>query len=135
MTTRRVVIGRRANGQKGVFIAPPGIDAYTAVDSQLTLGVGTAIPQLVMEGWLSSSTTLPLGFSHSPIVLLHSMGTFNYLTTINGPMRPSPMPSINSDGTQWTKIAPSYAQINSNGASVSFSIVQRTYYQIYNKAW
>lgn len=137
--TRRLVIGRRNNGDKGVFISPPGVDAYTAADSALVLGIGGALAQLVMQGQVTSSTTIPLGFSHAPFVFITAKDDLHLgLVNLDGSVcRPSPQPRMEQDGDTWNTIVrpSSTVTINSGGASMSISAGLTTIYQVYNKAF
>lgn len=139
--TRRLVIGRRSNGDKGVFISPSGVDAYTAADSSLILGIGGAIAQLVMQGQVTSSTTIPLGFSHEPFVFITAKDDLHLgLVNLDGSVcRPAPQPRMvhdDDDDTWSTVVRPSSTvTINSGGASMSISAGLTTIYQVYNKAF
>lgn len=53
--SRRIVLGPRANGDVGLFVAPPGVDAMTAPDSALVLNVTSKVSQLVLMGRAASS--------------------------------------------------------------------------------
>jgi hypothetical protein len=122
--TRRVVIGPRANGDKGVFVSPAGVDAFTATDAQLLLSITDRIPQLLQMGFLSSSTTIFMGLSSQPFVLLFNSANMSAIPgyTQVGPARPAPI--FNTD-TQ------SYADL-SGGTSMFITCGQRTSYQVYN---
>lgn len=126
--TRRIVIGKRNNGDFGIFVSPPGVDASTASDASLVMNVSSKISQLLMLGRITSSQTVTLGLHRRPYVFITSQWDFSGVighTTGPGPLRPSPPPF----GT------PSTATINSNGASVSFSIAYPTVFQIYSLAY
>ena len=55
--TRRIIGGSRANGDVGLFISPPGVDAFTAADAALILNVTSKVSQLLLLGRASSSQT------------------------------------------------------------------------------
>lgn len=141
--TNRVVVGKRTNGDLGVFVSPPGLDAKTAIDSQLILGIAQGISQLVMQSQVSSSTTVYLGFSRAPFVFVTSLvpitgvgGAANFSS--NGPTRPSPVPSLRDNGDDSYTIVvppPSYVTINSNGASMSVNAPRKTFLSVYNRAF
>lgn len=133
--TSRVVIGSRANGDVGVFVSPPGVDALTAADSALRLGISSKISQLVALGVLSGSATLALGFTRPPLVFVTSRATLSALPDmggLDGPARPSP---IGISGAYTNLTDPSTATINSNGASVTFSLGSAAFYAIYNETF
>lgn len=124
----RVVIGPRANGDVGVFVSPPGVDANTAADSALLLGITSKVSQLLLLGKIAASGTVILGLHRSPYVFLVS--EYNFATIAGhvggpGPIRPSPAPG----GTS------SSATINSNGASMTITTTVPVSYQVYGQAF
>ncbi len=126
--SRRIVLGPRANGDVGLFVAPPGVDAMTAPDSSLALNVTSKVSQLILMGRASASTLVALGLSRSPFVFLTSQWDFANVighTLGPGPFRPSP-PFF---GT------PSTCTINGNGASMSLSLSFPAIYQVYSQAF
>jgi hypothetical protein len=126
--SRRIVLGPRANGDVGLFIAPPGLDAMTAGDAFLILNVTSKVSQLVLVGRIPASATIPLGLGRSPYVFITSQFDFSGVpghTTGPGPLRPSPPPG----GTAST------ATINSNGVSMTITTIYPTVYQVYNQAF
>lgn len=126
--TKRIIIGPRANGDVGMFVSPVGVDADTAADSALLLSATSKVSQLILMSRVSSSTTIPLGLSRSPYVLITSQWDWTGVaghTLGPGPFRPSPVAG---------GIA-SYVQINSNGASMFVSCVLPTLYEVYGQAF
>lgn len=126
--TPRVVIGPRANGDIGVFVSPPGINADTAADSALMLSITSKVSQLLLLGKITSSGTVTLGLHRSPYVFLASQ--FNFASIVGhvggpGPIRPSPGPGM----------SPSTATINSNGVSMTISTSVPCSYQVYGQAF
>lgn len=126
--SRRVVAGKRANGDTGLFISPPGVDAYTAPDASLVLSVGSKVSQLVLLGSVSSSQVISIGLGQRPIVLVT---TYNSVTltgtgTRTGVIRPSPwaLGQVSANVT-----------INSGGASMTVSTSVQTTYAVYAKAF
>lgn len=145
MSIERAIIGKRsaANPVKGIFISPPGIDAKTASDDQLILNISDKINQLISMGFVTTTTTVPLGLSRSPFVFLTSRydmsSDFGY-GALTGPIRPSPYATeraVYSGGTTtWYPIAPSVtATINGNGASMTLNATLRTDYIVYRNAF
>lgn len=84
--TRRVLLGRGANGFYGLKVSPAGVDVYTATDDELVFNSnnnvfkivqsGTAtIPALSITaagaGWYQDTTTISVahGLSHVPLVI------------------------------------------------------------------
>jgi len=130
MSTRRIVIGKRNDGTFGIFVSPAGVDAFFAADSSLILNIQSKVSQLILLGQVSSSQTISLGLSRSPIVLVTSKnslaGIYGYPGGA-GPVRPSPL------GTNVSAF--SYAVINGNGASVSISAPVPTTVAVYAKAF
>jgi hypothetical protein len=135
--TRRVVIGKRNNGDTGVFVSPVGVDAYTAADSSLVLGISARVSQLLLLGAVPSSQTVILGFGAVPHVLLTSLQTYvDGTVSLSGPLRPSPWPTSTPNGSGGYTIAaatPSYADITSDGASMYVTAPRRTIYAVYNR--
>jgi len=124
----RVVIGRRSNGDIGVFVSPAGVNADTAADSALMLSITSKVSQLILLGKISGSGTVTLGLSRSPYVFLVSEFNFSSVTGHvggPGPIRPSPGPGA----------SPSTATINSNGASMTISTSVPCSYQVYGQAF
>lgn len=136
--TRRVVIGKRANGDTGVFVSPAGVDAYTTADANLVLGISARMSQLLMLGNVASSQTVILGFGAVPHVLLTSQQTVNLgYISFSGPVRPSPMMTSTPDGSGGYTISPadpSFADIASDGSSMYVTAPRKTIYAVYNRA-
>lgn len=123
----RIVIGPRANGNVGMFISPPGVNADTAADSALTLSLTSKVSQLLMLGHVPAGVTLGivLGVSQRPYVLLTSRFNFAGVpghTTGDGPLRPSPPPVV----------SPAYADIDPSGASMNISSPNVCVYAVYS---
>jgi hypothetical protein len=74
------VFGTRSDGLRGVFIAPPGVDADTAPVDQMALYYGALKTQLISKAMLvSSPTTIPLGFTtYTPIIFIHRFQEVDY---------------------------------------------------------
>lgn len=127
--TKRVIIGPRVNGDIGVFVSPPGVDADTAVDSALRLSITAKVSQLILLGRVSAGSSLiALGLGRSPYVFLTSEFNFSGVsghTLGPGPFRPSPPPFG----------SPSSVTINSNGASMSISAAYTCVYSVYGQAY
>ena len=132
--SRRVVIGKRNNGDLGVFVSPSGVDAFTASDSSLILNISSKFSQLILLGHASSSTAISLGLGSQPVVFLTTIGT-NSITGVNGtttfpanagPTRPSPV-NVGASGSSVT--------INSGGASMSLNLASAATYAVYSKAF
>ncbi len=129
--SRRVVIGKRANGDLGIFVAPEGVDAFTASDDQLLLNITSKVSQLILLGVASDSRTVALAAGRQPFVFLTgrmTMGGVPGYGDLDGPVRPSPNGVYNTTGT-------SYADIASDGSYMSLSVPSgsRTAYAVYNK--
>lgn len=127
--TNRVVIGPRANGNVGMFVSPPGVDADTAADSALLLSVTAKVSQLILVGHVSASASgIVLGLSQRPFVFITSEFNFSGVpghTTGPGPCRPSP---INAG-------ASSTATIQSSGATMDISTSLPVSYFVYGAAF
>lgn len=126
--SRRVVAGKRANGDTGLFISPPGVDAYTAPDSSLVLSVGSKVSQLVLLGSVSSPQVISVGLGQRPIVLITS---YNSITltgpgTRTGVIRPSPFA---------TGLVSANVAINGGGISMTVTTSIKTTYAVYAKAF
>lgn len=123
----RLVVGKRSNGDIGVFASPPGVNAFTAADSSLVMNISSKISQLILLGNISSSQTISLGLGQQPIVLLTTYNTFSFIgTTRNGPIRPSPV------GTGQPSAS---VTINSGGSSMTISTSVKVAYAVYSKAF
>lgn len=129
MATKRIVLGTRANGDEGLFVAPVGIDADTAGDSQLRMSIVSKISQLLMIGRVSAGVSdIPLGLSRSPYVFLTSQYDFSGIsghTLGPGPFRPSPPPARDF----------SSVLIISNGNSLRITSTYTCIYQVYSQAF
>lgn len=127
--TKRVVIGHRANGDVGMFVSPPGVDADTAADSALLLSVTAKVSQLILVGHVSGSAAgIVLGLSQRPFVFITSQFDFAGVpghATGPGPCRPSPMNLVTS----------STATINSSGATMDISTSLPVSYFVYGAAF
>lgn len=146
MTIPRVIIGRRSASDPtpGIYISPPGVNAESAPESALVLNISTKISQLIMQGYVTGNTTIPLGLSRSPFVFLTSRynmsADFGYGALV-GPIRPSPYTTSilvpNGSGGFLILPAPpsSTATINGNGASMTISTTVRTDYVVYRNAF
>lgn len=126
--TRRVVIGRRANGEYGIFCSPPGVDAFTAPDAQLNLSASDRVTQMLQIGVLGSSNSVFLGLSVRPVVLLFGTGNVGGelpgYPGVSGVARPAPL--YGSD-------YPAYSDIASDGSSMFVTCSVRTIYAVYNR--
>lgn len=126
--TRRVVIGRRANGDYGIFCSPPGVDAFTAPDDQLNLSASNRTTQLLRLGVLGSSDTVYLGLSVRPIVLVFGTGNqggeLPGYPTVSGVARPAPLYGSDYNAA---------ADIANDGSSMYVICNARTIYAVYNR--
>jgi hypothetical protein len=135
--SRRIVLGARANGDVGLFVAPPGADAMTAPDSALVLSATSKVSQLVLMGRVTSAAVVPLGLSRAPFVFVTSQYDFAGIighTLGPGPVRPSP-PFL-------AGAVPAKATINGNGASMTITLASTSsggpypvLYQVYSQAF
>lgn len=145
MTTPRVVIGRRSAGDPtaGIFISPPGVNVETALDAELTLNISTKVNQIILQGYVTGDTTIPLGLARSPFVFLtsrYNMAADYGYGTLVGPIRPSPYTTtiMVQEGDHFTYYpAPpsSTATINGNGDSVTITTPVRTDYVVFRNAF
>lgn len=123
----RVIVGPRANGDIGLFVSPPGVNADTAADAALRLSITSKVSQLIMLGQVASNQTISLGLSRSPFVFVTSCNTLVGVpghTWGDGPVRPSPLQG-----------GASAVVINSNGASMTIVCSTKTIYEVYNQAF
>lgn len=135
--TTRIVLGARANGDVGIFVSPPGVDADTAADASLSLNVTAKVSQLIAIGRVTTASVVPLALARSPFVFICSEYDFAAITghTLGpGPLRPSP-PNL-------TGPTPATAVINSNGVSMTVTLGSvssggpwPTRYHVYSKAF
>lgn len=123
--SRRIVIGKRANGDLGVFIAPSGYDAYTALDSSLSISIHSKINSLLLIGYLDSSAYVPLGFGAKPFVLLSGLKTISSYYGIT-----KPFPTFYGIGADRSY---SYAGIASDGSGMTVFTSYRVRYEVYNE--
>lgn len=136
--TRRVIIGTRGNGDRGLFVSPPGVDAYTAADSALLLSASSKISQLLLLGQVPSSDTVALGLGKNPIVILTSQNTFDDFGlsgygALTGPSRPAPCATIVT-GPTVSRGSLASAVINSSGANMTITSAVKCFYAVYNRA-
>lgn len=126
--SRRVVAGIRANGDTGLFVSPPGVDAYTASDASLVLSIGSKVSQLVLLGSVFSSQTISIGLGQQPIVLVTTYNSINLTGPgpRSGVIRPSPWASGQVSAS---------VTINSGGLSMTVSTSVQTTYAVYAKAF
>lgn len=126
--TRRVVIGQRANGDFGIFVSPPGIDAYTATDDQLNLSASNRVTQLLQIGVLGGSGSVYLGLPVRPLVLIfgtgNATGELPGYPGVQGVARPAPLYGGDPQA---------YADIASDGSSMYVTCSIRTIYAVYNR--
>ncbi|MES2030832.1 MAG: hypothetical protein V4477_16755 [Pseudomonadota bacterium] len=130
MSDRRVVIGMRANGDDGIFVAPSGLDALTASDAQLLLNISSKVPQLILLGAVASSQSVALGTGRAPYVFLtnrQSMVGVPGYGNLDGPIRPAP------NGTYGTTTE-CYADVATDGSSMAVTVASgtRVSYAVYN---
>ena len=128
---KRIVLGPRANGDVGLFISPPGVDADTAADSALVLNVTSKKSQLILLGSISPSGGLiPLGLGQKPFIFITSQWNFSGVighTLGAGPMRPSPMLGGLSQA--------STATVNSGGSSMTIACTTKTTFAVYSQVF
>lgn len=126
--TRRVVIGQRANGDFGIFCSPPGVDAYTAPDDALNLSASNRVTQLLQIGVLGSTSSVYLGLSVRPLVLIFGTGNqggeLPGYAGVSGVARPAPLYGSDTNAA---------ADIASDGSSMTVICGARTIYAVYNR--
>lgn len=127
--SRRIVLGVRANGDSGVFVAPNGLDAHTAPDSSLLLSIHEKVSSLLLMGYVSSSGNVALGFGAKPIVILSSIRTV--VGSLTGIVRPSPFFYAAYTAPSSTH---SSANVASDGSSMYVTAPVLTRYEVYNEA-
>ena len=127
--TRRVVIGKRANGELGVFVARAGYDAFTAADSDLVLNISSKISQLLMLGFVTSSGSVPLGVGAAPYIMLTGQADMTSVPlygSLSGPVRPAPL------GIFGATASGSYADVASDGSSMYVTTAVKCSYAVFN---
>ena len=130
--SRRIVIGKRANGDLGVFVAPQGYDAYTALDSSLSLGVSTKIAGLIKIGYASSNQYVSLALGVAPVIILTGTATFPiaFQTDIYGLTRPAPF----GRNPNTASSAYAYVSISSDGSGMTVVTPYNVRYEVYNRS-
>ena len=129
--SRRVVIGKRANGENGIFVSNSGFDAFTTPDNNLILSVSSKIVQLLLLGFSNSNAYVPLGFGRMPVVILTTrltmLGVAGY-GDFDGPSRPAP------NDLYSTNPEPSFADVQPDGSYMLVYPAQpnRVSYAVYN---
>ena len=129
MTTRKVVLGKRANGDMGLFVSKGAADALVADDSLLSISIGTKVSNLILLGRAGAGTTVHLGLANLPIVMVTSLNTLTslpHLTSEDGPCRPSPLPI--TTGVTWN----SGIAIYGNGADMFITGYGQVVYAVYS---
>jgi hypothetical protein len=132
MSDRRVVIGKRSTGESGIFIAPVGLDAFYAVDSQLILSITGKVSQILKIGFVLSSQYVPLGYGAKPYILLTGvpyMSSVPGYGDLQGATRPSPI------GVYGATPGNSQAEIAADGSGMSLYTSQKCCYAVFNKAF
>ncbi|MFC0243684.1 hypothetical protein [Rhodopseudomonas telluris] len=134
-----ILMGVRYNGDCGLFVAPPGINAYYASNEQLRLNISDKVSQLVLFGWVGGSAAIGLGFSRSPFVIITSrepMYDIVAISGLEGAIRPSPSGlkrGTNQDGgVTFRPTTKATATIVDNGAWMAIEADRPTSYAVYN---
>lgn len=128
--SRQVVIGGRADGTDGIFVAPPGVDALFATDDQLLLNISSKISQLLLFGSIDTSQTVVIGAGRAPFVLITgrmTMGGVPGYGDLTGPVRPSP------NGVYGTSSS-NFADLAGDGSFMYVTVApgSRAAYAVYN---
>lgn len=129
MSDRRIVIGKRANGDLGIFVSKVGYDAHTASDSDLVLNISSKISQLLMLGFVPSTDTVPLGFGAAPYIMLTGQADMTSVPlygSLSGPVRPAPL------GIFGATASGSYADVASDGAFMNLYTSVKCSYAVFN---
>lgn len=127
--SRRIVVGKRGNGDYGIFVSKAGFDALVALDNELIMNISDKVSSLIMLGNVPETVTIPLGFSQPPVVLAtaqYSLAWLENFVGTGGPARPSPFLDFGGSVT---------ATINDNGASVTITSNGKAVYAVYSKAF
>ncbi|WP_420132598.1 hypothetical protein [Rhodopseudomonas sp.] len=140
MSDRNIVMGVRHNADCGLFVAPPGIDAYFATDDQLRLNISSKISQLVLFGWVGGPAAIGLGFSRSPFVIITSrepMYDIVGISGLEGAIRPSPSGlkrgTDQDGGITFKPMTKATATIVDNGSWMAIQTDRPTNYAVYNQ--
>lgn len=138
--TRRVILGRRGDGQRGIFVSPPGVDAFTAPLSLLTLSISEKVSQLLLLSYVTASQNVPLGVGYNPIVIITGRATISQSIGYEGyygPVRPSPtfFSHYNAGTGGFTgEDPPSWAQIVGGGSHLYVNAGTVTSFAVFNRA-
>ncbi len=130
---RRFVLGKRSNGDTGVFVSRAGYDAYTAADSNLILSVNRRVSSLLLLGYATSSGTVTLGVGARPVVILSTIASV--FSSTGGSCKPSPLFFVKTGGSNVRSDAYARAVVASNGANMSITTSIKVMYEVYNEAW
>jgi hypothetical protein len=140
VTVRRVVIGKRGDGTYGIFASKDGFDAFSTADANLLLNISTKVSSLILLTHVSSTQTISLGLSRSPVAIVTSLNSLNSLPGfpggVPGPARPSPFLVLIPDGSggfMFSRTPVASATINGNGASVTVNCSASTSLAVYSK--
>lgn len=132
------ILGQRSGGERGVFIAPPGVDADTATADELLLHISNFVDQIVIRGSATGAfpVTVPLGLTYAPAAILFPVGTasftfFNADGSFNsaaGYGVSRPMPNYWNSATWSATMGSSSMSVNASG------VVTTVGYIVFNRA-
>ena len=108
--TRRVLLGKGADGFYGLKVSPPGVDVYTATDAQLVFNSDQNIFKIVASdtGTVTTSghgnftTVIPHGLSFTPALIAYA----NYPSGSATAYNPVPLILYNAVGGADTQLEP-----------------------------
>lgn len=124
--SRRGLMGRRSDGQVGIWIAPPGSDADGAPDNVLQLSISTTVEQLIMYGTVLTTAVVALNLTQAPWVLLTNIGNHpgDGFTISNALARPFPYHNAGLNAQ---------ANINNQLMQISCSVPLFVNYTVYRR--
>lgn len=126
---KRIIIGNR-NGVNGIFVSKPGIDVSLASESGLNLSISQKVSNVLRQGVVGGTSTIALGYSSKPHVLVTGLANFSALpeiawpSSLDGPARPSPAHHMLYD---------TYAIIQGGGSSLVVNGPVPMYYIVYSR--
>lgn len=124
------IIGRRGEGEHGIFIAPPGVDPLTATAEQLLLHISSATSQVAMLGVAAPAFPryVPHALGYPPFVLPNLISTdmvggFGYVRPFDNSWGPWTFSAITVDAGALT-VEQSY---------IDGPVALNVYYSVFNR--
>lgn len=104
----RAILGRRGS-ELGAFVSPPGVDASTALPSELLLHITSATAQIAMQGIIAGPfpRVVPHILGYAPIIFPNLISVklvagFPYVRPFDNTYPPYTNTNVKSEASQFT---------------------------------